>query len=265
MSSRKKHAALIIGMIKAFAVVPGGMIVDTASADTELSKPKLVNYAASGTSIKNTWKRVKGAKGYEVYRATKEKGRYKKVKTIKSGKTVSWTNKKLKKNKNYFYKVRAYKKSGSRKEYSEFSGIEWAVPTNEPNWEYAMASKTKKTSKVAVRITNKSSKKMQFQSDGWYFKDQKALNLYLNLSQEEWESMTNDQLFAKGIIQIKGKKKTIVPGKSVTLSYKTYKNGRVTKIKYTKKGIVENKFTYNGGRFWMETGWKYGCQWGELE
>ena len=106
---------------------------------------------------------------------------------------------------------------------------------------------------------------MQFQSDGWYFKDQKALNLYLNLSQEEWESMTNDQLFAKGIIQIKGKKKTIVPGKSVTLYYKTYKNGRVTKIKYTKKGIVENKFTDNGGRFWMETGWKYGCQWGELE
>ena len=63
-------------------------------------------------SLKLTWKKVSGAKGYQIYRATSKNGKYKKVKTIKSGKTVSWTNTKLTTGKKYYYKVRAYK--GSR-------------------------------------------------------------------------------------------------------------------------------------------------------
>ena len=60
--------------------------------------------------VKVTWKKVKGAKGYYVLRATSKKGTYKKIKTIKKAKTVKFTDKKVKKKKTYYYKVQAYKK-----------------------------------------------------------------------------------------------------------------------------------------------------------
>lgn len=155
MNNRKKHAALVIALIMAFTVIPAFTMADTASAATALAKPTLTNHAASSTSIKNTWTKVKNAKGYEVYRATSSKGKYKKVKTVKSGKTVAWTNKSLKKNKKYYYKVRAYKYVSGKKKYSKFSAAKWAKPTNSPNPVFSMSATAKKTSKVYVKITNK--------------------------------------------------------------------------------------------------------------
>ena len=57
---------------------------------------------------KVTWKKVSGVTGYKVYRATKKAGKYKLVKTVKKAKTLKYTDKKLKKGKKYFYKVRTY-------------------------------------------------------------------------------------------------------------------------------------------------------------
>lgn len=64
----------------------------------------------SGKKVKVSWKKVNGASGYKVYRATKKNGKYTLVKTIKNAKTVKFTDKKVKKNKTYYYKVSAYKK-----------------------------------------------------------------------------------------------------------------------------------------------------------
>ena len=46
--------------------------------------------------------------GYKVYRATKKNGKYKLIKTVKKAGTLNYTDKKLKKGKKYFYKVRTY-------------------------------------------------------------------------------------------------------------------------------------------------------------
>lgn len=67
------------------------------------------------------WKKVKNADGYQIYRATKKSGKFKKVKTIKGNTVVKYTNKKLKKNKKYYYKVRAYRTVKGKKVYSAFS------------------------------------------------------------------------------------------------------------------------------------------------
>ena len=64
----------------------------------------------SGKKVRLSWKKVNGASGYKVYRATKKNGKYTLVKTIKNAKTVKFTDKKVKKNKTYYYKVSAYKK-----------------------------------------------------------------------------------------------------------------------------------------------------------
>lgn len=67
------------------------------------------------------WKKVKTANGYEIYRATKKNGRYKKVKTITKASAVRFTDKKVKKGKTYYYKVRAYKKASGTKVYGTYS------------------------------------------------------------------------------------------------------------------------------------------------
>ncbi|MCQ4635331.1 Ig-like domain-containing protein [Anaerovorax odorimutans] len=78
---------------------------------------------ASKTSIKVSWKKVSKANGYKVYRATSQKGKYKAVKTITKGSTTKYTNKKLKKNKTYYYKVRAYQKVKGKKVYGTYSKV----------------------------------------------------------------------------------------------------------------------------------------------
>lgn len=73
----------------------------------KVKKLKAKNLA--GKKVKLSWKKVNGASGYKVYRATKKNGKYTLVKTIKNVKTVKFTDKKVKKNKTYYYKVSAYK------------------------------------------------------------------------------------------------------------------------------------------------------------
>ena len=84
--------------------------------------------AKAGKKAILSWKKVSGADGYMVYRATKKKGKYKKVATVskkvKQLATIKYTNKKLKAGKKYYYKVKAYRtKAGSKKVYTKFSNI----------------------------------------------------------------------------------------------------------------------------------------------
>ena len=70
-----------------------------------------------------SWTKASGATGYEVYRATTKNGKYTKVATIKNSKTVKFTDKKVSKNKTYFYKVRAYKTISSKNYFGAFSSV----------------------------------------------------------------------------------------------------------------------------------------------
>lgn len=65
--------------------------------------------ALKGKKAKLSWKKMKAADGYEIYRATKKNGKYKLVKTIRNSSKVKIVNKKLKAKKKYFYKIRPYK------------------------------------------------------------------------------------------------------------------------------------------------------------
>ena len=77
------------------------------------SKVTGVKLTAKKKAMKVAWKKTVGASGYKVYRATSKKGKYTCFKTA-SSKTTSFTNKKLKKNKKYYYKVCAFVKSGKK-------------------------------------------------------------------------------------------------------------------------------------------------------
>ncbi len=93
--------------------------VDKKQKNTKVSKLK-----AGKKSIKITWKKqaTKGIKGYEIQYST-NKNFKKNVKnvTINKVKTTSKTIKKLKSGKKYFVRIRTYKKSGTKKVYSNWS------------------------------------------------------------------------------------------------------------------------------------------------
>ena len=75
------------------------------------------------TKTQISWKKVSGAKGYQIYASKKKNGRYTLLKTIKKAKTTKFTVKKPKARKTY-YKVRAYVNGDNgKKKYGEFSAI----------------------------------------------------------------------------------------------------------------------------------------------
>ena len=101
--------------------------VGSDSEDTEEKKTVKKPGKVTGLTVKSitakkaklTWKK-KSSDGYEIYMKTGN-GKYKKIKTIKSAKTTSYTVKNLKKGKKYTFKVRAYRLDGTKKVYGKFS------------------------------------------------------------------------------------------------------------------------------------------------
>ena len=91
------------------------------TATPKPAKAKASAKASGRRTVKISWTKVSGASRYQVYRATTKNGKYKWVAALASS-TRSYKNKSLKKNKTYYYKVRAYRKVGSRKVYGTFSG-----------------------------------------------------------------------------------------------------------------------------------------------
>ena len=67
------------------------------------------------------WKKVSVATGYQLQYSTAKNFKSKKSVTVKGAKNVSKTVKKLKANKKYYVRVRAYKTYGGKKYYSEWS------------------------------------------------------------------------------------------------------------------------------------------------
>ncbi len=85
------------------------------------SKVKLTSAKnGKGKKINVKWKKVTGAKGYQLQYALNKK--FKKKKSIQTKKT-KYTIKKLKKKKTYYIRVRAYKMNGRKKVYGKWSKV----------------------------------------------------------------------------------------------------------------------------------------------
>ncbi len=82
--------------------------------------PKLTSVkAASSTSIKVKWQKVSKADGYVLYQ--KSGSTYKKIATIKSGKTTTYTVRNLDSDKKYTFAIKSYFTPQNKKLYSAIS------------------------------------------------------------------------------------------------------------------------------------------------
>ena len=100
----------------------GSVTTPTTPVATTLAKPSKVKAKVNGKKkqVTITCKKVAGAQGYEIYRAAKKNGKFKKVATVRSAKNLKKVFKKMKKG-TYFYKVKAFAKLNGKNVTSDFS------------------------------------------------------------------------------------------------------------------------------------------------
>lgn len=80
----------------------------------------VVSHTYDTKSITLTWKKVKNASGYKVYKYNSKSKKYKAVATVSKNKAKIT---KLSPNKTYKFKVRAYKTNGKKKSYGAYSNV----------------------------------------------------------------------------------------------------------------------------------------------
>lgn len=117
MEKRRKLVVAMMAMIVAMSVFIMPAEADAAS----YSKTSVKNFkVASKTynSVTLSWSKKSGTTRYQVYRSTKKSSGYKRVATLRG---TRYTNKNIITGKTYYYKVRAYKKSGKRYTYTKYS------------------------------------------------------------------------------------------------------------------------------------------------
>ena len=96
----------------------------TSSVVSGKATPNKMNirlYGVGTNNIKVAWDKV-NVTGYEIYRSEDNK-KWTKVTTITKNSTLNYNNKKLKANKKYYYKARAYKTVSGKKVYGSYSDV----------------------------------------------------------------------------------------------------------------------------------------------
>lgn len=101
---------------------PAAQTIAQPAAPKNNKKVKVASAKAGKKSVKVTWKKVKGIKGYQIQYSTNKKFKKgNKTITVKSKKSTSATIKKLKSKKKYYVRMRTYKIVNGKKVYSAWS------------------------------------------------------------------------------------------------------------------------------------------------
>lgn len=104
---------------------------DKAVSAVFLAPVKKLSVSNSPKGVTLNWKKVKGAKGYSVWRKTGENGKWKKIGTTKASADAVYTDKKTLYGKKNYYKVRAYRSSDVYGAYSKADFV-YSVNPNKP-------------------------------------------------------------------------------------------------------------------------------------
>ena len=98
-----------------------GRFSGIVSKKTAAVKPVVSVSKNARRTVTLKWAKVNGASGYEIYRSAGKGKTYKKIKTIQKGGAGSYTNRSLKKNRTYYYKMKSYRIVNKKKVSSGYS------------------------------------------------------------------------------------------------------------------------------------------------
>lgn len=103
--------------------------VTVTPAPAKVNVAKVKNFKAKSAKGKVTlsWAKNKKAKGYVIEKSLKKNKGYKVLKKISNNKIVKYVDKKVKKKKNYYYRIKAFTKNGSKTIYSKYVSVKVKV------------------------------------------------------------------------------------------------------------------------------------------
>ena len=187
-------------MIMIFIAAP---TLSQAKAVTLPAPVKVRAKSCQEKRLKLTWKKVKGASGYQIYQYKAKVKKF--VKTASVGKKVlSW--KSAKTSKKQTFKIRAYKKKGSKKTYSPFSYEVTAIPYKK------MAKKVNagrvKVSRSSISLSSYEGKKVSARVNPSRHARNKKANVYDKTVRWSSTDPTIAKVDQKGNITAQGKSGT---------------------------------------------------------
>lgn len=103
-----------------YKVAAGTAYSKAVSVKVQPLAPKKVKASAAKGKVKLSWKKNGKVDGYQIYRATSKKGKYKKIGETKK---LSFEDQKVKTKKYYYYRIRSYRKAGKKVIYGKYSKI----------------------------------------------------------------------------------------------------------------------------------------------
>ena len=202
------------------------LIVGTESSFVSI-KPSLSKVTSPSVKVKSynsitiSWKKVNGANGYEIYRSTKKNSGYKKIKTITAPGTIHYVNSKLNTGTTYYYKLRAYRKVGSKKVYStSWSSIKSVKPI--------LSTTTLKQGKSSKKQVAFTWKKISGASGYEIYRSTKKNSGYKKVASVSALKYTDKKVSSKKIYYYKVRSYCKVSGKKV---YSSYSNVLKIKVK----------------------------------
>lgn len=134
----------------------GGKTTYSNMSDEQKYKAGKINISANVVKSKTitiSWGNIEGARSYKIYRAKKKNGKYKLIKSL-SRKRKSYTDKKVKLNKTYYYKVKpVYKKKikgTSNIDYAVVCELKSAVQYLSKKYKFICTSGKKKINSYSI-------------------------------------------------------------------------------------------------------------------
>ena len=229
-----------------------------ASAYTECvfraGVPVISKFTTTESSVKLQWKKISGADGYVIYRKTKSSDSWKKIKTVKSGDTISYTNKDIKGK--YMYSMKAYHTQNGKNYYSALSSVYTTYTIGKVKTVKISADKenfinTIKWSKVSGATGYEIY--MKIGSGKWELagtSDSATRSVYHPVTEDTTYSykiraIYNDMTFA-GYSDTKSIKVTWLPDYTVTLPSKSIKNKSYITVTVKNTG-KKDMYIYNDG------------------
>ena len=208
-----------------------GEFSDTKTARS-VAKTTITDFATvNATSLSVSWKKVGGASGYEIYRSTGKNGKYKKIATVKSGKTTTYTDKKVKFGVPYYYKIQTLNQSDGVTGYSGYSAVKSGKTTLTTKIT-SVVSRDSNTLEIkwnkideayGYRILRSTSKKGSY-------KEIKTIKKPGTVKYQDKKAEAGKTYYYKVEILVKSGKKILENGVSKAVSGKTLKQVSITSV-----------------------------------